>query len=69
MICIFLFKVVLSKKYKIKYTYKAFDSIDRSQVLKLVKGCGVDKAGVRILDNLFENMTLQFKGKYLKALH
>lgn len=43
--------------------YKAFDSIDRNQVLHAVEACGVDVIGVKVLYNLLNNMTLDFNGR------
>jgi len=42
---------------------KAFDNIDRNQVLKLVKNSGVDEIGIKILYNLLDKMKLEYKEK------
>jgi len=44
---------------------KAFDNIDRSQVLQLIKNFGVEERGIKLLYDLLNNMQLEYKGKML----
>lgn len=41
--------------------YKAFDSIQRMQILEIVRNCNIDSYGLQVLYNLLNNMSLNYE--------